>query len=73
MEWWRPFLTRLVAADPGMRRFRAATQVIVAVVLAVGVALLTLTALHQPVTAVAAAAVVAMVSMSLHKLGVTKL
>jgi uncharacterized membrane protein YccC len=63
VEWWRPFLTRLVAADPGMRRFRAATQVIVAVVLAVGVALLTLTALHQPVTAVAAAAVVAMVSM----------
>ena len=63
MEWWRPFLTRLVAADPGMRRFRAATQVIVAVVLAVGVALPALTALHQPVTAVAAAAVVAMVSM----------
>ena len=63
MEWWRPFLTRLVAADPGMRRFRAATQVIVAVVLAVGVALPALTALHQPVTAVAPAAVVAMVSM----------
>jgi len=63
VEWWRPFLTRLVAADPGMRRFRAATQVIVAVVLAIGVALPALTALHQPVTAVAPAAVVAMVSM----------
>ena len=63
MEWWRPFLTRLVAADPGMRRFRAATQVIVAVVLAIGVALPALTALHQPVTAGAPAAVVAMVSM----------
>lgn len=63
MEWWRPFLTRLVAADPGMRRFRSAIQVIVAVGLAVGVALPALTALHQPVTAVAAAAVVAMVSM----------
>jgi uncharacterized membrane protein YccC len=63
VEWWRPFLTRLVAADPGMRRFRAATHVIVAVVLAVGVALPALAALHQPVTAVAPAAVVAMVSM----------
>jgi uncharacterized membrane protein YccC len=61
--WWRRFLTRLVAADPGMRRFRAAVQVIVAVVLAVGVTLPVLTALHQPLVAVAPAAVVGMVSM----------
>src|SRR4051794_21470609 len=46
-----------------MRRFRAAVQVIVAVVLAVGVTLPVLTALHQPLVAVAPAAVVAMVSM----------
>ena len=63
MGWWRRFLTRLVAADPGMRRFRAAVQVIVAVVLAVGVTLPVLTALHQPLVAVAPAAVVGMVSM----------
>lgn len=63
MEWWRPFLTRLVAADPGMRRFRAAAQVIVAVALAIGIALPGLTALHQPVMAVAPAAVVGMVGM----------
>ena len=31
MEWWRPWLTRIVAADPGMRRARSAAQVIVAV------------------------------------------
>jgi Fusaric acid resistance protein-like len=61
--WWRRLLTRLVAADPGMRRFRAAVQVIVAVVLAVGVTLPVLTALHQPLVAVAPAAVVGMVSM----------
>jgi uncharacterized membrane protein YccC len=61
--WWRRFLTRLVAADPGMRRFRAAVQVIVAVVLAIGVTLPVLTALHQPLVAVAPAAVVGMVSM----------
>ncbi|MDT0348937.1 FUSC family protein [Pseudonocardia charpentierae] len=63
MGWWRRFLTRLVAADPGMRRFRAAVQVIVAVVLAIGVTLPVLTALHQPLVAVAPAAVVGMVSM----------
>jgi hypothetical protein len=53
--WWRRFLTRLVAADPGMRRFRAAVQVIVAVVLAIGVTLPVLTAQHQPLVAVAPA------------------
>ena len=63
MEWWRRFATRLVAADPGMRRFRAAVQVIVAVVVAIAVALPLLTVLHQPAAAVAPAAVVAMVSM----------
>ena len=63
MGWWRRFLTRLVAADPGMRRFRAAVQVVVAVVLAIGITLPVLTALHQPLVAVAPAAVVAMVSM----------
>jgi len=61
--WRRRFLTRLVAADPGMRRFRAAVQVIVAVVLAIAVTLPVLTALHQPLVAVAPAAVVGMVSM----------
>jgi uncharacterized membrane protein YccC len=61
--WWHRFLTRLVAADPGMRRFRAAVQVIVAVVLAIGFTLPVLTALHQPLVAVAPAAVVGMVSM----------
>ena len=63
MEWWRRFLTRLVAADPGMRRFRAAIQVIVAVLVAIGIAFPLLTALGQPAAAVAPAAVVAMLSM----------
>jgi hypothetical protein len=62
VEWWRRPLARIVAADPGMRRARAATQVLVAVVLAVGIALPALTWLGQPAIAVAPAAVVAMVS-----------
>jgi uncharacterized membrane protein YccC len=63
VQWWRRSLTRIVAADPGLRRARAATQVLVAVVLAVAVALPVLTALGQPATAVAPAAVVGMLSM----------
>ena len=63
MEWWRPWLTRIVAADPGMRRARSAAQVIVAVALAVAAALPLLRITGQPATAVAPAAVVAMVSM----------
>lgn len=56
-------MTRLVAADPGLRRMRAAAQVIVAVALAVGITLAALAALGQPSVAVAPAAVVAMVSL----------
>lgn len=63
MEWWRPWLTRIVAADPGLRRARAATQVIIAVPLAIAVALPLLRVLGQPATAVAPGAVVAMLSM----------
>ncbi|HEX5811357.1 MAG TPA: FUSC family protein [Pseudonocardia sp.] len=56
-------MTRLVAADPGLRRMRAAAQVIVAVALAVGITLPVLAALGQPSVAVAPAAVVATVSL----------
>jgi Fusaric acid resistance protein-like len=63
VQWWRRSLVRVVAADPGLRRARAAAQVLVAVLVAVAVALPLLTVLHQPATAVAPAAVVAMVSM----------
>jgi hypothetical protein len=63
MGWWDRSLTQLVAADPGLRRLRAAVQVILAVVLALVVALPVLTALEEPPTAVAPAAVVAMTSL----------
>jgi hypothetical protein len=63
MRWWDRSLTRLVAADPGMRRLRAAVQMILSVVLALVAALLVLSALGQPATAVVPAAVVAIVGL----------
>jgi uncharacterized membrane protein YccC len=62
VRWWRRWGTRLVAADPGLRRARTATQVILAVALAVAVGLPLLSVLGQPVIAVAPGVVVAMVS-----------
>jgi hypothetical protein len=63
VRWWRRSLARLIAADPGLRRLRAAAQVIVAVLVALAVAVPGLSALGQPLTAVAPAAVVAMMSL----------
>ncbi len=62
MRWWTRWLTRVVAADPGMRRLRSAGRVILSVVLALAVALPALMVLGQPLIAVAPAAVVAMIS-----------
>ena len=66
MRWWTRSRTRLVAADPGLRRLRrlrSAARVVLGVIVALGLAVPVVSALGQPLTSVALAAVVAMISL----------
>ena len=59
MRWWTRSRTRLVAADPGLRRLRSAARVVLGVIVALGLAVPVVSALGQPFTSVVLAAVAA--------------
>lgn len=63
MRWWTRSQARLVAADPGLRRLRSAARIVLGVVVALGLAVPAVSVLGQPLTSVALAAVVAMISL----------